>query len=371
MEAISPIVRGLLNGYQIGSMLQRQQAEMRQQQRLEQAEKFDQEMRSASLLSQLTGAGARPITESDQYEMDGGAAVRFGGVNGVELNPAEAMTVTPSTKFSRVLTVPGTGQRLLLPSIDERDEREARVSARSLLDRNRAQAEALREAERIKEESRARQLETEGLPLPSDLATIFGAPAGKKVMPGYMDELMRAATYRESLNARPAPGAPIPSKVSYVVDQATGNVTPIIPFVDEKGMPQIRSGAPAQGIARPRPREGSRSAAASNKPRKLTPAQKADVLTEVVLKGTQSPNIEDAIANVEKFYQDDPRFTPAMRVMVKQRLRRMKDGNPEYKEPAAAAAPVTQAAPAVGTVEGGYRFKGGNPADPSAWEKVN
>lgn len=34
------------------------------------------------------------------------------------------------------------------------------------------------------------------------------------------------------------------------------------------------------------------------------------------------------------------------------------------------AAPARQAGPAPGAIDGGYRFRGGNPADPKNWEKL-
>lgn len=44
-------------------------------------------------------------------------------------------------------------------------------------------------------------------------------------------------------------------------------------------------------------------------------------------------------------------------------------GAPSIKSPQAANTP-TSASPQPGTIEDGYRFKGGNPSDPSSWEKV-
>ena len=49
-----------------------------------------------------------------------------------------------------------------------------------------------------------------------------------------------------------------------------------------------------------------------------------------------------------------------------QQLQQFSEANPLFKDLGASSG----GAPSVGTVEGGYRFKGGNPADPRAWEKM-
>lgn len=45
--------------------------------------------------------------------------------------------------------------------------------------------------------------------------------------------------------------------------------------------------------------------------------------------------------------------------------------NPLFAGMTPPSAPAGGGGPAVGTVDSGYRFKGGNPADPNSWEKVN
>jgi hypothetical protein len=321
-------------------MFKRQEAERRQEERLAQAQQFDQQMHNNSLLMRVNEMGGRPVTASDEYEMDGGQTVRFGGISGVELSPQDAMTVVPSTKASRVLSV--GGQRLLLPSLDEQDARAAAVNHRTVLDRARASAEELRQKKQIEEEFAARRLESEGIPLPKNLADRFGLPVGRKVDPRQMDDLMRAEAYSQSIRQAPVSGAPNPSKVSYVVDQSTGNVTPIVPYLDEQGNPQLRSGKPGEGLARPRPRQETGARGAAGRERRLTPAQEADELVGEVLQGTRSPSIDDAITNASQYFKSDPRFTAGRRAQVIQRLRKMKaagDANPFYQaQPAAAAA---------------------------------
>jgi hypothetical protein len=46
------------------------------------------------------------------------------------------------------------------------------------------------------------------------------------------------------------------------------------------------------------------------------------------------------------------------------------EAKPIPKAPAAPPAQKPSTGPAVGKVEDGYRFKGGNPADSKNWEKV-
>jgi len=75
MEYTSPVVRGLMNGFSLGNMLQQQQMDKRRLDMQEQQQGFDNQSRQVTLLSQLAEMGARPVTQSDQYEADGGQHV--------------------------------------------------------------------------------------------------------------------------------------------------------------------------------------------------------------------------------------------------------------------------------------------------------
>jgi hypothetical protein len=80
---------------------------------------------------------------------------------------------------------------------------------------------------------------------------------------------------------------------------------------------------------------------------------------------------QDAYAAVEASQSADVRAKNLQRLMaVTQRLRqtsRQYFGN-VYGVKVSGNAPT--GGPAVGAIQKGYRFKGGNPSDPNSWEKV-
>lgn len=334
MEAISPIIRGLINGFSLGNMLQQQQIDQRRMAQQERQQAFDQDMRQADLIQRVTAAGGRPVTQGDQYEMDTGTKVTFN--EGLPITGGPSITSSPSDLTSRVLQIPGGGPRVVLPSLDESMAREQAFNQRTLLDRNRAEAERKAMDLKLQEEAAARQLEVTGIPLPADLARRYGME-GRKVLPTQLDDIVRADTYRQSVS-QPAKKEVI-NTYRY---QGPGGLTERVVFKD--GTFQE---TPLNGQQLPARSGSGRAKGGAGGARKLTPAQEADELTGEVLKGTRSASIEDAIKNATTYFQNDPRFTPGRRAQVVQRLKRMQskgEANPFFQANAAPTQASGQAA---------------------------
>ncbi len=357
MEAISPVVRGLMNGFSLGNMLQQQQMDKRRLDMHEKQQSFDNESRQATLLSQLAELGARPVSESDQYEMDSGTAVNFN--EGLPITGGSSITSEPSDLLSRVLTMPGTGQRHVLPSVQEREGRAQAYNQRTLLDRNRAAAEAHAETLRQNEAGAARNLEATGIQLPPELLKRFGMQPGRKVLPTQMDDLMRADTYRTQVTT---------PKAKKVVNTARvqgqdGKLMSVLTYED--GSQEFK---PINGTVPARAGTGGKKAATGPKP---TFTQTVEALTTKVLEDSAAggwQTVEDALTNVDAHYKNDPQFTGAIRQQVRSKLRKM--SVKDAANPYAKAKKQVAAAPAVGAVKSGYKFKGGDPADQANWEPV-
>lgn len=345
MEAISPVVRGLINGFSLGNMVQQHQMDQQRMASHERQQRFQNEQVQANLLTQLAELGARPVTQSDQYEVQGGQHVNFN--EGLPITGGSSITSTPTDLPARILSMPGTGQQFVLPSAAERDQRAAAYNQRTLLDRNRAHAEQVAQELKLKEEAAARNLETTGIPLPAALLKRFDMKPGAKVLPTQMDDLLRADSYARSVE-KPAAAKKVigtPSRFS----APGGALMERVHYSDGTFEDRAINGTP---VVRPSSGAGRRTGGA--KEDKPTFTQKVTMLTEKVLQDSaqgKGTSIEDAISNVDKFYQNDPQFSPSARQMVKSRLRAMakKDGpnNPFFKADAPAPAAGQPAAPAT------------------------
>jgi hypothetical protein len=203
MEAVNPVIRGLMNGFSLGNMLQQRQMDERRLAAQEKQQTFDNDQRQfqnqqqqASMMERLAAMGARPVTESDQFEMDGGTAVNFNDRLPIEGGP----TITSSSTLlpARVLAMPGSGQRFVLPSADERDARVAKVNQRTLYDKFRAISEAKKE-ERLEEEAAyKRQVQERGGTLPAEILSRYGIAPGTKIPMQTIKEILNAVASEDA-----------------------------------------------------------------------------------------------------------------------------------------------------------------------------
>jgi hypothetical protein len=216
------------------------------------------------------------------------------------------------------------------------------MNQRTLLDRNRAAAEAHQTQLNQNAAAAATNLEQTGILLPKSLRDRFGMKPGAKVLPTQMDDLLRADSY-----------------ASQVAKPAAKSVVNTYRFQGPSGMVERKvykdgtfDETPINGTQLP-PKAGAgkgRAAAAGPKP---TFTQTVTLLTEKVLQDSaegKGTTVEQALENVDKYYKNDPQFTPAARQMVKSKLRSLakKDGgrNPFAKDAAAPTTTTTAATPA-------------------------
>jgi hypothetical protein len=100
---------------------------------------------------------------------------------------------------------------------------------------------------------------------------------------------------------------------------------------------------------------------------------------KMLLKAVQTPQGQEALSTAGRQAMDlgyrpgTPEFTQITRQLVEASLAQAytgSQGETRLYTPQIGGPGQVQGGPQVGTIEEGYRFKGGNPADPSAWEPV-
>lgn len=319
--------------------------------------------------------------------------------------------------------VPQVGREILAPGYD-RQVREYRgkmatLKAQSDLDYKAAQSQAqmataeYRAAQKKAEEARAgsyggrlHNVSPGQVAVNADGKPVYTAPPlpPKPEAPGvrigrdgrpYMEEGEKFVTLPPNVAMASVNTAPRKPSVFVVLEEAVNKEMPTA-TEEEKNKEVLKRFNATEALKAEKARadiDKARRAPATRSGGNLTPNQANAEARRKLQEETdafigQSGGLEKAIADINAWPQRDARAEEIrqrlLAIQGEQARKNKKGGKPDFrsvlgaggeKAPAAAApatpaAPPKNSAPAVGTVKSGYRFKGGDPASPSSWEKV-
>ena len=324
--AVNPIVRGMLNGIRIASMIREQALAQEAAERLrarEQREAILQDLQTRMMLSER----ARPVTggtvtEEVELDLPSGYSVASGTPETITRRQRSGI-VRPADR-SRTVKYGGAEYEILTPAEQAAIKRLEEL--RTLEEKNQR---ALEHAKRMREELGIEVVDPE-------------TGQRQRVSEGSVDDFYRGMASRRAAIEGPRKPTPTP-RIIPLYDWATGAVRAGIASMDEQGRPKIEASDPLKGVISPRPR--AQAQAKEGKERQPSQSERLNELVGRVLMDSArggGKTIDDAIKNVTRFYQSDPAFTPGMRAAVIARLKAMAEKDPDnpFADQAQAVQPV-------------------------------
>lgn len=346
------VIRGILDGLSVGTTIRQAQLQEQARQREIARQDREDELRDVEFDLRMNQAGAKRVddagmvTEPIRYDgkpipgMIGADAIPEGAVMGQSIRKSIAgQTVRRRQRDGKVVAYE-------VPSLEQQQ-----ANAYEAYDRRERSKQRADETARLEREME--ELNRFGVDLPEEMRKIFGT---KKVSPQRLAEFASAFTAiqkaREkenqpmidprNLSAMP----PIPADQAGGVASLIGRIAPGSHYfnnyesnqttaIRENPLTGEYSTKEFAGTVAPRPSRtaakggGKTGTAAGKQP---TPTQIADALVEKVMAEDTSGDIDNAIRNVDKFYQNDPDLSkPGMRMLVKGKLQRLKR-DPKFME---------------------------------------
>jgi hypothetical protein len=341
------VIRGILDGLSVGTTIRQAQLQEQARQREIARQDREDELRDVEFQLRMNQSGAKRVddagmvTEPIRYDgktpipgMIGADAIPEGAVMGESIRKSiGGQTIRRRQRDGKIVAYE-------VPTLEQQQ-----ANAYEAYDRRERSKQRADETARL--ERGTEELNRFGVDLPEEMRKVFGT---KKVSPQRLAEFASAFTAiqkaREkenqpmidprNLSAMP----PIPADQAGGVASLIGRIAPGSHYfnnyendtttaIRENPLTGEYSTKKFSKTVAPRP-NASKSKGGSGEGRQPTQTMIADALVEKVMAEDTSGDIDNAIRNVDKFYQNDPELSkPGMRMLVKAKLQKLKR-NPKF-----------------------------------------